>query len=596
MAHSSTKIYVEEGGTGIRLQQDLQVFFGIVGGLGYIISQLASRTNGINVWAKYKPIRKNSVSAVTYEERKNCDFGITRNASTGYWEWNYPRGGNDGKYRMLDFNGYNSAALCPVKDISDNYIPSSFNPSVDQITIVAENLFAYGSNVEIPLKDLGTIYTGSHYVGLLFHNTTRGTQHVYTIDDTVTVATDGSATHSYGYNISLSTLGYQAGDVVDVYVCGYDTNTSGQPVVPSQAVDRLIKMALAPNAGKARFTCIGWYMANIRYIGMNGLVNAVGDDVMLYIAYTTSGSRATFTSFGMRMKDTNTYTNGTIAYLRLAVEVGGTTYIPTSSTLVSSAPNERIDLSLSCNASADFASDYEVPLTYYLKVYDSNGNLTATKTLISGVFNVNTRNWTRNGSSATIVDIYTNPSSLTFASGSATFNVMARTVGGTTYAIMASSCQLSSRNTNVATVSSTSGVTAATVTKGSRTGNTTIDVAYTSDGDTFRATCDVTITKTLTRIAFGTSTGGSETSQYNAVSGKPCRIYVYAYYSDGTFSDVSGACTYSKVSGPSTLTFSTFSSGASVTGTNSTSIIQFNDIRATYNGYTADVSVRVSPA
>ena len=85
------------------------------------------------MWAKYKPVRYNNIGSLTENERKACAYGLldTReydlssdtaittafdNALNRIYSWEYesPTGSNASLYRMLDFDGYNHNAICPL--------------------------------------------------------------------------------------------------------------------------------------------------------------------------------------------------------------------------------------------------------------------------------------------------------------------------------------------------------------------------------------------------------------------------------------------------------------------------------------------------
>lgn len=137
MAHSGTKITAP-----VQILGDLQPVLGTgLDGLGNII---AGQTGGqykveIKEWAKYKPVRHASRSALTEAQRAVAKYGLsapsTPTATTApyalfsYYDgnmngWTYqrPRGYNPPSYeewfRLLDFDGYNHAPSDPIRSYS----------------------------------------------------------------------------------------------------------------------------------------------------------------------------------------------------------------------------------------------------------------------------------------------------------------------------------------------------------------------------------------------------------------------------------------------------------------------------------------------
>ena len=97
------------------------------------VGTLCTAKSKINIWAKYKPVRYNSIKALTEDQRKQCAYGILdvqeydftqqsileqafENALNRVYSWQYeiPAGGVASLYRMLDFDGYNHNAICPL--------------------------------------------------------------------------------------------------------------------------------------------------------------------------------------------------------------------------------------------------------------------------------------------------------------------------------------------------------------------------------------------------------------------------------------------------------------------------------------------------
>lgn len=112
----------------IRLEEDLANFFGMTANLGYIIANAS-----INIWAKYKPFRRNGTNESTDQDFKNASYGIEVSSYNGeitntnmpngdqYWVYARPRGVQFGEwFRALDFNRYNHNAACPFNTGVEN--------------------------------------------------------------------------------------------------------------------------------------------------------------------------------------------------------------------------------------------------------------------------------------------------------------------------------------------------------------------------------------------------------------------------------------------------------------------------------------------
>jgi hypothetical protein len=90
------------------------------------LSVLCTHSN-INKWSKFKPIRSDIQGSLSDFSASDGNWGLTiptiediNNLVSEYpnakWEYNLPRGaGNQEYYRLRDFNGYNHAAVPPVR-------------------------------------------------------------------------------------------------------------------------------------------------------------------------------------------------------------------------------------------------------------------------------------------------------------------------------------------------------------------------------------------------------------------------------------------------------------------------------------------------
>lgn len=107
------------------------------------------KSSKINMWAKYKPIRYNSTSALTESQRAYRGYGVnatrydvdsssvrntmlsdSASGNTG-WTYDKPRGGNE-PYRLGDFLGYNHNSICPFF-LEDASTTGTLKVSVGQV-------------------------------------------------------------------------------------------------------------------------------------------------------------------------------------------------------------------------------------------------------------------------------------------------------------------------------------------------------------------------------------------------------------------------------------------------------------------------------
>lgn len=210
MAHSSTQIY-SNSTYGVEIA-DLQSVLNTDS--EYLGDIITDPNVEINKWAKYKPYRSSSL-ATTENGRMQAFYGLSVQefedlgspTTTGTflyklvngqlnWEYLRPRGkgngdgGSDEWFRLLDFDGYDHSAECPVGD----YVETSVIDSSGNATI-AWDLVTVGSG-NITLSDIyigSTPIVGNYYFGVLL---VRGT--------TYKIATSSSTVSSGDVQIYLS--------------------------------------------------------------------------------------------------------------------------------------------------------------------------------------------------------------------------------------------------------------------------------------------------------------------------------------------------------------------------------------------------------
>ena len=145
------------------------------------VGTLCTAKSKINIWAKYKPVRYNKIGSLTENERKACAYGLldTReydlssdtaittafnNALNRIYSWEYesPTGGNASLYRMLDFDGYNHNAICPLF-FEDN------SPQWDKVEVrvgsIADAALPQGNITLSDLQELSTIVNADNSTG-----------------------------------------------------------------------------------------------------------------------------------------------------------------------------------------------------------------------------------------------------------------------------------------------------------------------------------------------------------------------------------------------------------------------------------------------
>ena len=145
------------------------------------VGTLCTAKSKINIWAKYKPVRYNSIKALTEEQRKQCSYGILdvqeydftqqsvlnqafENALNRVYSWQYeiPEGGVESLYRMLDFDGYNHNAICPLF-FEDN------SPQWDKVEVrvgsIADAALPQGNITLSDLQELSTIVNADNSTG-----------------------------------------------------------------------------------------------------------------------------------------------------------------------------------------------------------------------------------------------------------------------------------------------------------------------------------------------------------------------------------------------------------------------------------------------
>ena len=196
MANSNGRIYAD-GSSGVSIG-DLQTVFNTnKNDIGAIIQYGVSR-DLINIWAKYKPVRFNSTSALTEANRKSVNYGLTISKYTnlssfvsGYannYNYNFPRGGSVQPkewYRLLDFDGYNRNAVCPVNSFQgvSGDVPQGTNLQVS-LYLNPQNQAPAGSLQWSDLcPDSGSKDMDQYYFGVVIRTGTSSTYRIITMNE-----------------------------------------------------------------------------------------------------------------------------------------------------------------------------------------------------------------------------------------------------------------------------------------------------------------------------------------------------------------------------------------------------------------------------
>ena len=140
MAHSNNSIFAP-----IQMPDDFAAILQISG----TDLETICKCTGINKWAKYKPVSKNVIEALTEAQRQSVNYGISKiptwsdiskmiqfwllenktaaNAPdcgfvSDYWDYTHPSGGSGSPYRLTDFAisssvGYKHDAEAPLKGL-----------------------------------------------------------------------------------------------------------------------------------------------------------------------------------------------------------------------------------------------------------------------------------------------------------------------------------------------------------------------------------------------------------------------------------------------------------------------------------------------
>lgn len=234
--------------------------------IGYACSNQHGK---INIWSKNKPMTYNKFSDLTEDDKYMLFYGLTfttkneQPVDAQRAQYNPPEGGNNGYFRITDFNGYNHNAKCPIKDLSD-FLPEQLNPKTyhpNTFAISAYNLFEWDDNVEITLDMLPSLTSTNDYIGVMFVNRRTKEGIFFTSGTTVGQAIKGIDLQSV--QLTLNELKYNRGDAIDVYTISHETAN----VIASSNLIACRRLDLTEYNGHTSFITVGFSLNDLRFNG-----------------------------------------------------------------------------------------------------------------------------------------------------------------------------------------------------------------------------------------------------------------------------------------------------------------------------------------
>lgn len=169
--------------------------------------------DGVNIWAKRKPIDYNKEANITDDEIDLYNYGLRQDPNTYYYYWVKPTTWK----RLRDFDGYNHKAIPPIKNTEHLGGTKSFIGG-GQVVLNPSDIMATGSNVEIPLARLGFVFDQG-YVGMAFINRRNKKGWVNSTDYKLKdVINNNNNIYSIGFALE-GAPNVSDGDVIDCYFC-----------------------------------------------------------------------------------------------------------------------------------------------------------------------------------------------------------------------------------------------------------------------------------------------------------------------------------------------------------------------------------------
>ena len=306
--------------------------------LGESVNTLSGlcKSTKINMWSKYKPVRYNSATpdrSGNWWKSNTQDCGINPyilrsvedvvnhcNGTANGWTYATPTGGTY-PYRLLDFNGYNHYASCPIWLIKIS--PTTVtNKSVGSFAVNFGSIISSSTN--LALEDLNSIK--DCYTGVFAKHRTNNTSRTAA---STTKIKDG------GQSFEVSTYGWGTG-TWDVYpfiteISGDDNTYTGI----RYSMPNVSSTALTVVTNTTGVYIVGYSVDTSRLVVVN---NYRGYAITATVKITnTSSSSVTYSSNTARTRFTNnTYTD--------AMQVGETEWSLASVTV---AANETKTITIS---------------------------------------------------------------------------------------------------------------------------------------------------------------------------------------------------------------------------------------------------------
>lgn len=245
------------------------------------------RSNRINMYSAHKPLRwGDPVSVAGWEGQlnygliaanSNVDLKYNVTEQNPYWTYERPRGTEAPVgiewYRLLDFDGYDHNAVCPVKTFTVN---STLPLTGGGFTLDMENVFEPTTNPHLQLSvDMftGAFASESEYFGVCVWNKTRKVGYYlttkYTLRQVVNQNFDSYSSVTIGFD-GISE--FEGGDECELFYCCSSTCTEDLQLgtidwVKASYTAEVQLIAPDSSHGHAVFTLAGFnLMSNLGFV------------------------------------------------------------------------------------------------------------------------------------------------------------------------------------------------------------------------------------------------------------------------------------------------------------------------------------------
>lgn len=213
----------------------------------YFVNELCT-FNNINPMAKHKPVRYNTVAALTDSQFKSTNYGLSEgplfNASetdpNNTWVYNKPRGGNE-PYRITDFNKYDRLACPPfafeVSGELDNSVGLTFY--IDSMSKEVYKGMRWSEDTCIKFSELLAVQ--GRYLCVAIHDLDKTGSCVVIFNKEVsTIGQYGYTVTLYAETTTISGVTYPGVDLLSErdrnghrfrFIVGMRNNNDGQSVI-----------------------------------------------------------------------------------------------------------------------------------------------------------------------------------------------------------------------------------------------------------------------------------------------------------------------------------------------------------------------------